>query len=313
MFFKGLPGLTRQSERELLEAAHDSVYYWWWCFLRLSPVIWYAKKRGVRPVDPAIRKVVDECGDLYRQSFSEWWLKTGMHLFVEAHGLASVKRLELDQLRHHYFDPNSLYFEVPLTITKARIVREFRAFLNEAHEGRRLNLAATSRAQWRLHTKRFRLRTIEFEYWTLLYKLLAPNATVWQIGDRLQIAPHLKVRDADRRAVPERFAQLSSLAGRFLYKSRYTLSNAERGLFPNSAKIDVPDDYQPFGKKHHADYLQATTGASSAWMRWLKSSHMEDLIWHIQAKNARFLGDENRAGFDEAFDSFVKGKTDSIR
>jgi len=312
-FFKGLPGLTRWSEHQLLESAWSSVYFWWWQFLRLSPVIWYAKKNGVRPTDPAICKVVDECGDLYRQDFAEWWLATGINLFVETHGIASVKSIAYDDLKRHFFNPRALYIEIPLTIKKATILKQFRALLNEAHEGRALDLAATSRAQWRLHTKRFRLRTIEIEYWALLYKLLAPSVTVWQIGDRLQIAPHLKVREVDRRSFPDRFTKLNSLAGRHLYKSRYTLNNAERGLFPNSSKIDVPDDYQPFGKKHNADYLQATAGASSAWIRWLRKSHMESLRDHISSKNSRALGDTSRAGFEEALVEFIKGKTDQIR
>ena len=286
MFFKGLPGLTRRTQQELIREAYSSVYFWWWQFLRLSPVIWYSIKKGVRPVDPAIAKVVDECGNLFRMEFEDWWLQKGMKLFVEANGIAEVKRLELNSLRDHYFSADALYIEVPLTITKARILKEFRTILNDSHKGRSLNLAATSRAQWRLHTKRFRLRTIEIEYWALLYRTLAPKATMWQIGDRLQIAPHLKVRDVDRRAVPERFAQLNSLAGRFLYKSRYTLANAERGSFPNSTKIDVPDDYKPFGAKHYKAYLEATTGGGSAWMRWLKKEFLFNLKSHVYEKSS---------------------------
>ena len=53
-FFKGILGFTRADDEVLAKEADASIYRWWWEFMRLSPVFWYARTRGIEPVDPKI-------------------------------------------------------------------------------------------------------------------------------------------------------------------------------------------------------------------------------------------------------------------
>jgi hypothetical protein len=162
------------------------------------------------------------------------------------------------------------------------------------------------------------LRVIELEYWVLLYRLLYEDIKVWQIGDRLQLAPHLKVRASDRRleSRDKRFNQLNSLTGRYLYKARFTLAHVERRSFPNGNKIIAPDDFMPFGEKYHQDYL-AETGkiddVQSSWKAWLHDEYAVSLKYEIARRNRvteqmKLPGSKIRQNFPE----FMAGKTNLL-
>ena len=288
-FFKGFPSFVAATDELEAHEARRSVYYWWWEFLRLSPVVWFAKETGIKPTDPAIAKVVNAFGDLRGDFFASWWRSTGRSLFAEAKRPAKVSLLELNSLHEHEFDEQKLYLEVPLTIRKQSILKQFKDILSIAHEGRQLDLAAHSQAQFKLHTKRYRLHTLEAEYWVLLYRLLHPKIEVWRIGDRLQVAPHHRVRDSGGTILNKSTHALNSLTGRYLYKARYTLLHAERGDFPNTDAIEISSRSQPFGIKHQKEFRAATQdtekGEVSAWSKWLNEQYAGILKDEISRRN----------------------------
>ena len=257
--------------------------------MRLSPVMWFAHETGIKPVDPVIANVFDSFGDLSGGNFNLWWRENGRKIFAESKRPAKVQVLALDQLHEHKFDAEKLYIEVPLSIRQQTIVKQFKEALSAAHDGRSLNLAAHSNAEFKLYTKRYRLHTIQCEYWTLLYRLLNPNIEVWRIGDRLQLAPQHKVRDGDGSIHNAPKHGLNSLTGRYLYKGRYTLLNAERGSFPNSEPLEISERHQPFGLKHQTEYRAATqdakVGTESAWTQWLKKKYAVTLKYEIARRN----------------------------
>lgn len=315
-FFKGFPSFVAATDELETHEARKSVYYWWWEFLRLSPVVWFARETGIEPVDPAIAKVAKSFGDLRNNHFSLWWTLNGKNLFAEAKRPAKVKLLELDKLHEHGFDERKLYLEVPLTIRKQTILRQFKMILALAHEGRQLDLAAYSQAQYKLHTKRYRLHTLEAEFWVLLYRLLYPKIEVWRIGDRLQVAPHHRVRDDDGRIENRSTHALNSLTGRYLYKARYTLLHAERGSFPNAEPIEVSDRLQPFGTKHQRDFRAATelksNGELSGWQKWLKDEYERVVIGEVERRNRieRPAMPDRLIPYRKRIEAFVSGESD---
>lgn len=280
--------------------------------MRLSPVFWFAKHSGHLPTNPQVADTYQRIGDL-DAPFRIWWRDTGRYLFAEAERPAKVQRLELDTLHEHQFREGALLLEIPLSIRKETILKQIKRLLAEDHAGRALDLAATSTAPLKLHTKRYQLRTLEIEYWVLLYKMLYPDIAIWQIGDRLRIAPHLRVRGAQRHGNERVFANMNSLTGRYLYKARFTLANVERGSFPNAEDPQL-DDQMPFGKKWHKAYLAATSLNSevpSAWQQWLVESQLDDLKSLIVRKNR--LSDAIRMPDSvtaRKFPDFMAGKTD---
>lgn len=289
-FYKGLPGFTRQSSAVTTRDAEDSVYYWWWAFMRLSPVFWYARTAGVRPADPQIAATYDLVGDLSDGHFGRWWRATGHAIFAEAKRPAKVRLVDIDGFEDIELYEKSVLLEIPLTIRKETILKQVKDLLNEKHEGRALNLAATSNAALMLHTKRFRLRTMEHEYWVLLYRLLYEDIEIWRIGDRLQVAPHLRVRGVERQVYSTNssspFDKLHSLTGRYLYKAKNMLAHVERGSFPNAGK--VTGAIRPFGAngdKHYRAAIGQMIDVPSAWHKWLADEYLANLKYEVIRRN----------------------------
>jgi hypothetical protein len=320
-FFKGFPGYSRPNLHQEARDAEETVYYWWWRFLRLSPVIWFAHSRDVLPKDERIAQVIKDFGDLSTRGFTPWWLDTGRNLFSESIRPERVSVLDLANLQDQQFFEDRLYVEIPLNIRKQTIVSQLKQLLNERHEGRYLDLAATSTAQYALFTKRYRMRVLETEYWVMLYRLLYPKTTVWQIGDRLQISPSFKVRGVDNKAhhnvKNNPMSRLNSLTGRFLYKARFTTLNAERGIFPSSKLIELGERYQPFGLKLQTEYRQATESNGkevSEWQQCLSDLYKTELRLKIMRSNNISIDDYGVKEYKirQRITDFIEGKSDLI-
>lgn len=290
-FYKGIPGFHRANDELLYEAAEHSIYLWWWEFLRLSPVLWYAQQSGVTPVEPKVAEVCEQAGDIREDRFNRWWRTNGSGLFVEARRPFKLRRVDEQALGEHDFYPagKSMLVEVPLTVTSRTLVQDFKKLLAQTHNNKSVDVIAQSNATWRLHTKRYNLLALENQFWSFVYRLLYPDIAVWRIGDRLQMMPGLKLRAIERQRYDGKTSPISraqSTVGRFLYKAQRTVANAERGSFPNISPVAAIE--MPFGPGHHKEYLAATretvTGPSD-WQRWLHEEFHSRLVKRIKEKN----------------------------
>ncbi len=275
------------------DAAEHSVYRWWWEFLRLSPVFWYAQRTGLAPSNKQMAQVCEQAGNLSKPSFMAWWQNTGRLVFAEQRKPNKLRLLDVDGLEplDLYPEGTSVVIEVPLNVTTRTLIKDFRQLLADQPQRDLLNVLDHSNATWRLHTKRYNLLALKNQYEVLLYKLLYPNIAVWRIGDRLQISPGLNVRDVehtryfDGETHPRN--KLQATVGRYLYKAQRTLWNAETGLgFPNNRECKPVA--MPFGKRQHLNYMAAITSTRdqpSEWSAWLHAEFHEDLVQQIKRKN----------------------------
>jgi hypothetical protein len=316
-FFKGFPKFVSANDEMETREAEETLYFWWWEFVRLSPVLWYAQETGIQPTDPSIANVVASFGDLRGSSFGKWWRTTGTNIFAESKRPPKVKALDLQQLHEYGFDQTKLYIEVPLNIRQQTIVKQFKDILIKMHDGRGLDLSAYSTAQFKLRSKKARLVTLQNEYWVTLYRLLHPNIEVWRIGDRLQLAWQHRVRNDDGVIPNADKGPVNSVTGRFLYKGRFTLLNAERGSFPNADPIELSERHQPFGLKHQTDYRTATQdakdGTECAYRKWLKEEYSLSLKNKVvrcvnRVEQMKIPGSKVR----QRIDAFISGDSDLL-
>ena len=70
-FYKGLTGFTAGTEEEIYEIADNSIYRWWWEFMRLSPIFWYAGKTGHQPIKDSMAKTDQSAGNFKLISFND--------------------------------------------------------------------------------------------------------------------------------------------------------------------------------------------------------------------------------------------------
>jgi hypothetical protein len=309
-FFKGVLGFTEGDEELLAAKAEESVYYWWWMFMRIHPVLWYARTKGIKPIDPKTFEIYNLVGDLSHDSFYKWWNETGRKVFAETDKIPEVTVIDLLRIEEHKFKrEGSLYLDIPLNISRRKIMKEVRKKLDAVHEGQSLNVTEHSTAKLKLFTKKYRLKTLENEYWVLLYKMLHSKIRMWQIGDRLQLAPRLKVRGHLKDDFfGSKFNQLNSLTSRYYFKAKNISNNLMAKEFPNYQKRELIDELKPFGDEHQADYLKSTkleadrrldikkrktaqeklderNAVHSEFHQWLISNFANTIKWEVIRRN----------------------------
>jgi len=259
-FFKGVLGFTESDEELLARKAEESVYYWWWMFMRIHPVFWYARTKGINPADPRTCEIYKLAGDLSHHHFYQWWNETGREIFAETKKIPEVMKINIFELEKHPFKEKNLYLDIPLNISRRKIMKEIKRELDKVHLSVKLNVADHSTAKLKLFTKKYRLKTLENEYWVLLYKMLHSKIRMWQIGDRLQLAPRLKVRGRLKDEIfGPKYNQLNSLTSRYYFKAKNMSDNLIVKEFPNyQKKSQQTRELMPFGEVHHENYLQST-------------------------------------------------------
>ena len=319
-FYKGIPPNFRSSDEELLTAAEDSIYMWWWKFMRLSPVFWFASTTGLSPKDSTVAEAFEKAGNLKINDFSTWWMRHGRYQFTEARAFPEVWAGEFKEIRHRRIMKDSIFLEVPLNISRQRAMREIRQHLVAFDQGNTSNILQDSTALLKLHTKKYNKVTLEKEYWVLLYKILYPKISTWKIGDRLRLAPHLNVEHIDRSKVhfgkgAGPFSLLQSLTGRCLYKAKFARFHMERGEFPNYTKVDLKTAHKPFGTRAHSDFVAATSEeneSTSAWQQHLQKLYIHDLrerIFDVRfTKNVSFSNERSQMIFEE----YISGKSNLL-
>lgn len=134
-FFKGLP-VNRERHRERREDVEGSVYHWWWRFLRLSPILWF-KWRYEAVLNGPVARVARDFDPLSHSDFYRWWLRVGSKLFAEEDRPPKVKTVSSEEIRRGA-SAGAIYVEVPLTIRRQTILKQFRSLLAQHHEGRGL-------------------------------------------------------------------------------------------------------------------------------------------------------------------------------
>ena len=309
-FFKGVLGFTEGDEELLARKAEDSVYYWWWMFMRIHPVFWYARTKGIDPIHPKTCEIYKLAGDLSHDYFQKWWKEDGKVAFAETEKIPEVTVINLLRIDEHPFKKTDhLYLDIPLKISRRKIMKEVRKRLDQVHQGQSLNVTDHSTAKLKLFTKKYRLKTLENEYWVLLYKSIHSKIRMWQIGDRLQLAPRLKVRGRLKDEVfGPKYNQLNSLASRYYFKAKNMSDNLMAKEFPNYKKSDWFEEFKPFGEVHHEDYLRSTkleadrrqdikkkrtaqekleerNAVHSEFHQWLKENFATHIKWEVIRRN----------------------------
>jgi hypothetical protein len=303
-------------ERDSYDDDHPHpIYEWWWKFMRLSPVFWYARTYGVEIKDQKINETFHLAGDLSERMFILWWKKQRSVAFQEVKRFAQVKVLDINNLHDHIFNSNSLYLEIPLDMTRSKINRSINKELKKVHEGRFFDAAKTTTANLKIFTKKFRLPTIEKEYWSYLYRLIYPKIEVWRIGDRLKVSPSANLRSIERIDNLSSFRKMDSLVGRYIYKAKFTLQNVEYGIFPNPNKPNFYNEI-PFGIKHHKDFLDKTINTSkktTEYHKWIAKELRNELDQYvIQINKLREFMRMPDSPVRKRFPDFVSGKSDLL-
>jgi len=309
--YMGLKGSSWTTKNQLFDISQNSIYYWWWHFLRLTPEFWYAKRSGHEIVEANLRKVDLAIGGHPSPSFKAWWTQYGVDAFAESPRDDQVRLVNPSQA---VSNPDTVLVEVPLSLNKREIASQFNLIINKVHRGRKYDVEEYSNAQLKLYNHKYNLLSIERQYWVLLYKLIYPQVPLWVIGDRLRLAPHLDVRHLDRRTVERRqemmFLQLQSHTWRYHAHAENLRSNLKRGSFPNYSKASPIQTSLSFGTEHDAEFKASTDEShksESAWQLWLKRHYQPILHGKIKELNRFENVYKQNSHYHRNFLKFVQG------
>ena len=232
--------LSRPSTREEAQWK-DSVYYWWWRYLRASKS--YERccklggKRGVG------RKIYKDFGDVFVSDFRTWWNENtrGESLFAEQP--APLHLAELDdasQWDAGWTKDHVMVIAVPLFESRRRLQSKFAKLLQHRHEGQvGVPSKDRSRAVRKIYGK-FTLLALKTTLAVYELRQANPKMTLADIGEKLRIMPiNMKdARDTKQEAFIKR-NRMSAAVGRYLSKAEALIYHAERGDFPRFDVVDV--------------------------------------------------------------------------
>ena len=310
--------------RSALQHVRGGVYDWWWRYSQLSPVFWYARETGRSPANKKVAATYECMGANPGDSFESWWLGGGFSLFTESSQRPAVRLIRTGERRSLDQSGTSILVEVPLNLPVTAIVRDFRTLLSQHHAGKRLKVADYTTAQLTLYTTRARPRALENQYWALVYRLLFPEITAAQIGDRLQVAPHRNIRDDHSLVLRNRYyskmnresgphLHLMAITGRYLAKALGAIENLEHGQFP---RFDRLERVHPFGPKYQLDFEESTSceaGKKSPYQAWLRKLLIRDLKKTvIERNNFRERLSNQDHNLKSRFQAFFEGRSDRL-
>lgn len=313
--YKGLNSLFNDGTRTESSSFKDSIYWDWYQTIRMSKVVWFSHTRNVVPRDKLLAQVCrDFVGAIELGVFNVWAMKFAASLFAETKNFDLVSRYDPKNPPDEATLNNSLILAIPLNIPRMYLMPQIINFLGQYHPGRELDVIESAHtARYKLHTMRFRRNVLEIERLVYVYKTLYPDAQLWLIADRLQLAPNNRVRD-DRflGAKKTEYNRLNSIAGRHLYKAKRRILHVERGSFPNANDITISDRVQPFGRATHPEFVLATDGDGSNKSEWQGWLHNEYHGWLVSEVLRRNHIDRETVDLDTVPD-FLAGKTNVVK
>jgi hypothetical protein len=266
---KGLPSFrfTQRNIAAELAEVETSVYRWWYEFLRLSEDYWFLcrQSRGGEPRtnDKRFAQVYRDFGDV-QLPFHHWWRIRGRRIFRETMAPSIVRLVNPNNVypKSQSSRWGSLIIEVPLSLTRNRIMRQVGKILDE-HESERPRLRVeASNSKYPINPVRYQLHTLQTTHDVhCLYRELiqypeARNLSRQERGfspvnldvDQFRIGRILHLNRAaerligDDREVARRKNTMRATVGRYLSRAKLLIANVELGEFPKFSSVTRTSD-----------------------------------------------------------------------
>jgi len=253
VLIKGMPRLRYRSSQVLLEDAKRNSRYWWWAYLRLSPDYWWTCTKLGRVDDKRLRNMYLDFGNIFEQSFEDWWKHRGVRLFGEEIALPEVRLIDKRNPRFSRGNIDYLVVEIPLNLTERTIKKQVITLVKSA-EGRQIERISTAPRPLaklkgiRKDVLEVAYQTYQLHYESRIYKsdgfaIGEPEGTksLYQIGKELRLVKTCMpvLGDATEKA-RQRVNGMKVAVSRMLKRADNLSQNACVGVFPCVQKIEAP-------------------------------------------------------------------------
>ena len=242
-----------------LAAAKNSLYFWYWAFLRES--IDYRRAVSGKKDEPWARMVGDfgRLGD----HFDIWWFDRGRRLFQEQLAIPKVRKLKHGEPANYEGMNRKLVIELPLSIRRATILKQVTRLLDEelptGYFGK-LRVHAYSTARRRIYpNQRIRMTTFKtlLEVWLARKRRQKPRWQMgrsfdfislpqdsggqkksglmpwWKIGEELGLSPiYISLPEDSEETIKFKHRMMSLIVQRHYRRAKTLIDFAGRGDFP---------------------------------------------------------------------------------
>jgi hypothetical protein len=226
------PTFGRSKTAKASEPFKNSIYYYWWEFLRRNESY---RKSCINNGSGNFTRIYKDFGDVFHTDFKSWWNfnNRGVNLFSEK-PLPQFKLINEESLLLDSSDV--IYLQIPLQLPKRYLSHEFQNILNKHHHGRRgVRANQFSTAQYPVigHVD---LLALDKCLMIHDYKKMYPSKTLWEIGNDCKILKQsslIKNPNTDLDFVAKKTV-LANTTKRLLSKAEAIIKNVGKGIFPKA-------------------------------------------------------------------------------
>lgn len=244
------PTFGRSNKPKTPRNWEDTVYYWWWEYLRRNED--YIETCVLNGTGKCA-KVYADFGDIRNKTFKEWWSENdrGATLFANRDSedtLRIVEKHEVDSLA-----PDLILLSLSLDLPMKHLVNRFRKLVGEIHKPRRINkleisngknttrgyqYAKSSNATYRFEGQP-NIKALKFSLHVYDLAKANPDKTKWEIAMIIpEFMPKQRINDEDRgKVLTDKKNILSAAISRYIKRARDSINYAGKGEFPRPKKI----------------------------------------------------------------------------
>jgi hypothetical protein len=264
LFLKGLPRRQQRHRKPdtSLQEAQNSVYRWWWEYLRLSKDYWLvcqtSERGSIKTDDQQLRRVYRGFGDIYSCTFDDWWLERGYRLFTEQEKFPKVVEVQRrpSERKRQVPAQDKIWVEVPLKLSRRTIQKQLGKLLDEYENSRLERRLMLSTAEYKINPVQFGTNTLKkiHEVHALHRELIdkpkwlrqhepdmvdgETRADLFRIGKLLRLSPSNESLSGEPKEVRARLNRMRVAVSRLLKRSELLIANVEVGTFPSYKPVE---------------------------------------------------------------------------
>jgi hypothetical protein len=222
-----LPALARPGHNKF----HNSVYYYWWAFIRLNTEYMDCCQSGGQG---PLAEIYADFGDVRDQArptvdgdaFKAWWIERGADLFAEPVPLDQAETLE--KLPDFFDFKHNALISIPLNADFELTMKEIRLQLKAEFDGYRRHFPSQSRAKYPVKQRPV-LSALDDALRCKLAQIQNPEMDQYALADAAGLEfPQYSARDGD-----DIYALKTRTVSRALQRANALIANVIKGDFPS--------------------------------------------------------------------------------
>lgn len=232
-FAYNTPTFGRTKKAKEGEPYKDTVYYLWWEFLRRNEEYKKCCNQGGKG---KLEKIYNDFGDVFATDFKTWWQTDDKGAMLFSEELPNSRFQLIDEVPSEQKNEKVLYLQVPLSLPKRYLIRQFHALLDKHHEGRagvRTNLKSSAKYSVTGHVDILALQKCLQVY---DMKIQNPKMKLWEIAQICKVAKPTQFIKPDDEKFPGLIANkklvLANTASRLLVRAKKIIAGTSEGKFP---------------------------------------------------------------------------------